>query len=694
MLFFPSKSSCSYTAAGGSLHVTAPRVSLEQAEKLEGGNVKEAFAIYESLVGESPEAGYRCGLMLLEGRGTTRNLWQAYKCLKWAAGQGHSEASEVLSKIEKKMYWVEEIATRLSKTGMNDDGTLKITPELQHDLQHGMRMLILSDKNRIDIENSLITWHDITEAIDDITGHAFWQGHPGNAALQDCLKKVAESFPLMKEGATDVASLIMTEKQQLVMVEVIMNIKDKNHKQDTEKWTITFDDLTDTVFNFNKKERKFLTPVWLHKEKVETYWQNRMASLLAEGIASYNHSKQACVGMVIQENQLPTDVLTNIFHLLPPGALCQLTVTSQLLSQRGKEVLQQPAWWLNKLQDEVIVPPVLPSKSKESESQPLAAKTFFLENPGKRKDCYLTQDKAGKAYLKEQGINDAVLFNLIGDGLISLADCLALPPLTDFGRKTLNCSRVRKWLGEGNNLSHLRDIMTSTWESLQSVMQNKWMRDGIASGKLLVVQLTNLKRVEVEMLLNPEVQKWLDEGTNLSYLPDMINITSVNFATDRTSVSSYFFTAMRNKWVREGITNGTLTVDQLTKLKGAGFVTLLSPKMQKWLDESNDSSYLSHIMNVSSRVFQQAICNEWVRARLTGGQLNIKELTSLSGDMGKVLLDREVQEWLDKDNNLSHFPNIMNFINCFLKAVHSKPWVIERLASGELTSDELKNAMS
>jgi len=643
-VFMLVPSSKPYTVAGVLLHVNPPGASIEQAEKLEGQDVKKAFAMYESLAEESPKAAYRCGLMLLEGRGAKRNFWQAYGYLKIAAMQEHAEAKEAFSKIEKKMRWLCEIVTRLSEAGTNNDGTLKISPELQH----GMKMLILSDKNERNIENTIITYQDITEAIDDITGY-FQEDDSRKQALQCWLVEAANSFPLVKEDAIEVAPLIMTQKQQLVMVEKIMSFKDGAGKQDTEKWTITCHDITHVVFN--NKERKCLTPVWLNDEKAEAYRQNLMGSLLAEGIASYNHREQARVVMVIQEYQLPPDIWQNLDKFLLMRTKLQLSATSQF--HQGRKALQDAAWWQDKLQADVIVPrqaePSLwnffaPWKKFNEPEQPSAAKTFFLENPAKRKYCYLPLDTAGKEYLKKKGIDHPVLLKLIENGRPSLAGSIGFSKLTEYGAEAILDPQVQKWLGESSNLSHLSHIIKASRYFAQAV-RNPWVREGITIEKLPVAQLTNLKWYRAKALLDPGVQKWLDESSNLSYLPYVIGI---GIASKRASK------AVRNQWVRDGITSGKLPVDQLTQITWEGADALIDPRVQKWLDESSNLSYLPYVIGISSDGFATLVGNQWVRDGITSGKLPVDQLTKLTEFRANKLLDPVVQKWLDESSNLSY----------------------------------------
>gem|GEM_PF-2504361 len=655
MLFLPSKSSCSYTAAGGSLHVTAPRASLEQAEKLEGGNVKEAFAIYESLVGESPEAGYRCGLMLLEGRGTTRNLWQAYKCLKWAAGQGHSEASEVLSKIEKKMYWLGEIVIRLSEAVTYIDGTLEISPWQQPAVHYRMRMLILSDKNEINAENSIITYHDITEAIDDINSHPTWQDGPGNAALQDCLKKVAESFPLTKEDATEVAPFIMTRQQQLVLVEKMMGHKERAGKEDTEKWTITCHDINHFVFDNGK--RRCLTPAWLNDEQAETYRQRLIGSLLAEGIEEYNQQarkqgEQACVGMVIQAPWLLRDVLGYLDQFLPIGPHRRLSETSHQFHQDIKK-LQNEAWWLDKLQPGAMASRQVKPSSWNffdwlinlSKSEP-TAKTFCLENPDQRKVCNLPGDETGKNYLYGQGICHPALLKRIENGQLSLMDATAIK------------------------------LAISSWCRIISHPEtNESLEDGFYNCMLTPEQFRaglGLSRVQ-EALGDPAVQQWLKKPENLLYFPLLLD------------VKNYFALAVRSEWVRDSISSGRLPVKFLSRLTEAGVKALCDPGLQTWLEEAENLSFLPYIFDSDN--FAWGVHFGLVRDGLTLKLITPDQLTPLTPIRKKVLEDYKVQHWLARSGNTAYLPFILGS-NTFAWCVHFE-LVRDGLTLKLITPDQL-----
>lgn len=140
---------------------------LESAKQLEHDRPDEALKIY-LLIAEkgNTEAQYRCGSILLEGRGTKRNFNAAISYLSMAAHKGHAEAKQSIDRIKNRYEKLCSIVVEFDKLNRKDDINRN---EMPVKLQRALVDLIKADRKESPQERfTIITISEIMTAFSDL----------------------------------------------------------------------------------------------------------------------------------------------------------------------------------------------------------------------------------------------------------------------------------------------------------------------------------------------------------------------------------------------------------------------------------------------------------------------------------------------------------------------------------------------
>jgi len=153
--------SCTHNASCTTSNYVIDSKLLEKAKSLELSDAREALEIYFQLADQgNDEARYRCGLMLLEGRGIERNFYSAVTYLKLAA-QTCADAKNLLIHITNRMEQLGSIAPKFNELNTPDD----LAPKMSLKLQCAIVDLILAEKKRSDLT---IAYNDLVTALSDL----------------------------------------------------------------------------------------------------------------------------------------------------------------------------------------------------------------------------------------------------------------------------------------------------------------------------------------------------------------------------------------------------------------------------------------------------------------------------------------------------------------------------------------------
>jgi len=146
------------------LNPTAIRANLCKAKSLEHTDEKAALTVYAGLAMHGiPEAQYRYGSMLLEGRGTKRQFCESFRFLQFAYLAKHPEAQHTFSRIDQRMAWLTHIAINWEKLNIPDGRQMPLP------LQSCILPAIMNDKKESRaIEKNTITQDDYTTVLDDL----------------------------------------------------------------------------------------------------------------------------------------------------------------------------------------------------------------------------------------------------------------------------------------------------------------------------------------------------------------------------------------------------------------------------------------------------------------------------------------------------------------------------------------------
>lgn len=146
------------------LNPTAVRANLFKAKSLEHTDEKAALTVYAGLAKHGiPEAQYRYGLMLLEGRGTKRQFCESFRFLQYAYLAKHPEAQRTFSQIDQRMAQLTHIAIHWEKLNIPDCRQMSLP------LQSCILPAIMIDKDESSpIEKNTITYCDYTTVLDDL----------------------------------------------------------------------------------------------------------------------------------------------------------------------------------------------------------------------------------------------------------------------------------------------------------------------------------------------------------------------------------------------------------------------------------------------------------------------------------------------------------------------------------------------
>lgn len=183
-------------------------------------------------------------------------------------------------------------------------------------------------------------------------------------------------------------------------------------------------------------------------------------------------------------------------------------------------------------------------------------------------------------------------------------------------------------LEQEKNWSYNELVDCLTWETGEA-LQNPWIR--IQLNKTLTCeQISEASYEGVKALRLLEVQRFLEQKENQKYIGNVIG-----FSQEAAE-------ALSNAWVRERLTNGTLTFQQLTDITRMGSRALCNPTIQDFLGQGENWKYIGLVSGFSSYA-AIALNNDWVRARIIDKTLTFEQLADITYEECNKLCDAKTQ---------------------------------------------------
>jgi hypothetical protein len=206
-------------------------------------------------------------------------------------------------------------------------------------------------------------------------------------------------------------------------------------------------------------------------------------------------------------------------------------------------------------------------------------------------------------------------------------------------------------------------------------LRNPWILKCIKAGLLSLQQMDDFTWAGCWVLTNVKVQHFLELECNLQYIGCVI------------SLSDQAGSALQNGWVRDCLTVGKLTWQQLTRMTWSGKDILCDPNLQVFLELAPNRDYISQIANFSDGA-AKGFMNEWVRKQFKNKTLSWEQLANLSLCGSRVLIDPDIQVFLDQDQHKPYIGQVASFSFDAATALED-PWVRKHLTYETLSWQQL-----
>jgi len=183
-------------------------------------------------------------------------------------------------------------------------------------------------------------------------------------------------------------------------------------------------------------------------------------------------------------------------------------------------------------------------------------------------------------------------------------------------------------------------------------------------------QFGNLSWEQRELLDNSEIQEFFQHEQNQQHIGQIATLTPAAVE------------ALKTPWVRDQITDGDLCWEQFTALNWGAQRALCDKEVQSFLELKRYRKYIGQIVNLSPSALE-ALKNSWVWASVADRKLPLRQLASLTFDGQMALCSRDIQRFLDLEQNQPYIKQIANFSDHAARALWDV-WVRKQITNGVL----------
>jgi hypothetical protein len=560
--------------------------------------------------------------MLLEGRGTAREIGTAVKYLQMASNGWHLEARNILARIEKRVRRLDAIGKNFNELNTADE----LAPKMPLKLQRAIVGLLMVEKGDDGTENLTITQHDITSAISDIGGfnkqswyrkeilEAYLAGADGDASSLlaegwvEYNRKKNTSIGIVTQECVIPKELWRYVGEFMPMEEnVNLALTSRNHThihEDANSWRAKLkpDVASNNNMTFKQiffgqvdaRKAKYLPLTYLHQQG---FTDPILIQKIRSGqlnLIGYEKIQQELKGITCK---VKLNVLSNpLIQVLIAEGTFSLDQLSGVTKGGGDALLNPDIQ--NLLQQEKYRPSInLVLGFSESASA-------CLVNPWVR--------------------------NLIVERMLSL-DQLSL--VTEGGANAILDINVQNLLQLEKYRPAIELIIGFTAPA-GACLTNPWIRKLIVEGKLSLDQLSGVTEGGADALLNPYVQSLLQQEKYRPYIELVLGF------------SEFAYACLKNFGVMDLIVEGRLSLNLLSVVTKGGADAIDNWSVRDFLRKN-----WWHIPKVVglSLFASKAFINDWVRARITDETLTFDQLVGISEDQMNTICNPTIQGQ-QKDN--------------------------------------------